>query len=1074
MGTNQETLIYIEDKDRLDASVAANTFAHSDVKNRVYINALGAKLGMKYLASEDIDVSNVYNLHSIKKILEETDIADIMLSNIHIDVRVVYDENAIFIPKSHFELGLTPDIYLVFQLAKDFSCVTFLGFFEPSLINKNNANADYYFIEKEKLSPVASLKNFVTNFNGNTNTAISDSEIENSERIIMAMADNDVSEEDKKYLIKQLVKSAELRDKFIEYENFETLSYKAMTDSMITKKEVQEDNITNFSALENIEGLEDIQSVEESNTEQELNQVEKFEDISLDDIFKDDIESLTNIENVENIGTEVKDIANDSLSTTSENNAGGGLSDIAGTVAGVAAGAIAGATVGGAISATAGEILSSINTAETAIDTVGEVAKAVSGVADVVSEGIDVAKSGLDGIMNNENINIEEPKQEFKEVHEENLQNVPQEEIQEEPISLEDIDISNIEEAELPQENIENETISLNDVEISDEVNTDFIDSIDNKISFDDIDLPSENLDVTDENVQPLNIEEDSISLDDIDISDLDKNLPQENEEPLISLDNTEEENLENTEVADNIEEPLEKIDELEEIDDISLDDTKDLSLGNEENVDNPENMENVEDIEDIKGIENEVEPLEDETTQEETSSGFGDALMNDLTNEELENITIDDLGVVSDENSENFEDLDEISSNDLLSQIDDVLNASATQEEPIEELPTENSQANTEVLTDETTEKSENIGTDSEEYSINDLLNELDSPEEVSDNAQVQQNEAEESIDKLLDNVEALSETIEDSSEASVEESENLEDESIVEANNDNENIVDDASDENSESGEANESGDVNEIDETAENGNLEMLFSDTDTESDMDIDEIADTDEQTVPGQSLFPQPKKSDNKKTLIVAAALVTVVAATSVTMFLKSKNNSANDIDQINSKQNEIVDNQVSATSQSTSSEDMLSTNTPNINQGTAQVAQTKQQVKELKNTAMNKKPASSGSYLQVNKLVWNVPDNLAYSPKMQNYLRATGKSMKLALSTDLLSASEYAYTNQMKVNLKIGSNGDIQQATVGSSSGSTQIDNIVLQSVKDTLSAVKPPSDEIKGQSFNLTLIIYF
>ena len=71
MGTEQETLIYIEDQDKLDASVAANAFAHKDVKNRAYINTLGAELALKYLASEDIDVSNIYNIHSIKKILEE-------------------------------------------------------------------------------------------------------------------------------------------------------------------------------------------------------------------------------------------------------------------------------------------------------------------------------------------------------------------------------------------------------------------------------------------------------------------------------------------------------------------------------------------------------------------------------------------------------------------------------------------------------------------------------------------------------------------------------------------------------------------------------------------------------------------------------------------------------------------------------------------------------------------------------------------------------------------------------------------------------------------------------------------
>ena len=62
----------------------------------------------------------------------------------------------------------------------------------------------------------------------------------------------------------------------------------------------------------------------------------------------------------------------------------------------------------------------------------------------------------------------------------------------------------------------------------------------------------------------------------------------------------------------------------------------------------------------------------------------------------------------------------------------------------------------------------------------------------------------------------------------------------------------------------------------------------------------------------------------------------------------------------------------------------------------------------------------------------------------------------------------------LSINLKVNTNGEIQQATIASSSGSTQIDNIVLQSVKDTLNAVKPPVDEVKGQNFNLALIIYF
>ena len=93
---------------------------------------------------------------------------------------------------------------------------------------------------------------------------------------------------------------------------------------------------------------------------------------------------------------------------------------------------------------------------------------------------------------------------------------------------------------------------------------------------------------------------------------------------------------------------------------------------------------------------------------------------------------------------------------------------------------------------------------------------------------------------------------------------------------------------------------------------------------------------------------------------------------------------------------------------------------------------------------------------------------------MQNYLRTAGKSIKLSLSADLLLTDEYAYTNQVKVSLKLSKDGGIQNSRIVSSSGSTQIDNIVLQSVKETLNVVKPPSDEIKTPDFNLALIIYF
>ena len=162
-------IITIEEQEKEDARALTQSFARGDVKSRAYINALGAEVFLKYFEEQNISKERTYNLHNIRKILEEFDISDIKLSNIHIDVRVVFNENQIFIPKTHFEYNLLPDIYVVLKLAKDHSKTEFLGFFEPKLINKNNANDKYYFMEKEKLSSPVDLRNFIENFNRGRN-----------------------------------------------------------------------------------------------------------------------------------------------------------------------------------------------------------------------------------------------------------------------------------------------------------------------------------------------------------------------------------------------------------------------------------------------------------------------------------------------------------------------------------------------------------------------------------------------------------------------------------------------------------------------------------------------------------------------------------------------------------------------------------------------------------------------------------------------------------------------------------------------------------------------------------------
>ena len=268
-----------------------------------------------------------------------------------------------------------------------------------------------------------------------------------------------------------------------------------------------------------------------------------------------------------------------------------------------------------------------------------------------------------------------------------------------------------------------------------------------------------------------------------------------------------------------------------------------------------------------------------------------------------------------------------------------------------------------------------------------------------------------------------------------------------------------------------------------------LGVLFNDTDPVTDAELDNMEefnpvnnqydDIEEPQIPGAAVFNKKAggEKNNKKIVLIAAAVVTVIAAASAFVFLKPKNEGNENIAATESTPPaEILNTPQQPVPSDKPAEDVLANNVPDItqNKNTDAQAQKNKTAKELKNNVVNKKQPASESYLTVNRLVWDIPNSLAGSRKMQDYLRAAGKSIKLTLSADLLLASEYAYTNQVKVSLKLSKDGNVQEANIIGSSGSDEIDKIVLQSVKDTLNVVKPPSEDITTPDFNLNLIIYF
>ena len=961
----QETLIFVEDQDKINAGIMAKGFANKDVLNRAYFNTIGVSIVSRYLASENINVENLTGLHSIKKVLEEVDVSDIILPNIRIDVRVVFDKNIIFVPKSHFEYNIVPDIYVVIKPDEDFSNAELLGFFEPSLINKNNANNKYYFIEKEKLTPCTELINYIKSCNHSTTTELSEDELELSEQVIMAFSDNDISEDTKKYLISQLIKSPKLRDKYIEYENFETLSYKAMTDPMIDVPNLPQDT----TALDEFEIFDSpVENITESDFElTSLNESDETQE-NLQETIPDEITEETSEEKTdEKISGTLENI--DVIDGNVLGNIGE-ITDLAGAAAGF-------------------EAISEVQDTMKDILFDDETVEAIDSIDKLNSDNQE--NPNVNDI--DEEVNIETIDTNSAELDADN--NAP---------LFEPLDTAEIESITESSEN----ALSFDDIIVPD--NVEGLDTnnaepeINNSLSFDDIIVPEnvEELDTSNEEPEINN----SLSFDDIIVPENIEGLDTNNEEPeinnslsfddIIVPENIDEPDTNNAEpeinnslsfddiiVPENIEELDTSKAEPEINNSMSFDDViipDDVAGG--ENVENVSNELPIDDViipDDVIGDENTEDvvnklPFDDVITPEDIeannlNNAFGKNLLENLNEENLDNIVIENSDAETGENED---------SDELLAQIDDVLSLSAQ-------------------------------------------LNSAETPknEEYDDN----QN------DEITDQNEFLITGNQDSSQT--------------------------------------------------EEDKLDVLYNEqAKTNSENELEEISDFEEENYPAPSETEEkPQKTVNKKTKIAAAVLIAVFVGITAITFLKPKNNASNMDDTI---ANNTMNQETNVTNNNNIDTDNINQNNNILESNVPQEVKTEQtqqvdksKIQEMKNDQINK-PSNISANMNITKLVWDVPAALSSDKNMETYLKSTGKSIKLSLSTDLLLASEYAYTNLVKVNMTLNANGSIGGVKIASSSGSQEIDNIVLQSVNNTLKAMKPPRTALNGQAQQLTLIIYF
>lgn len=1126
----QGTLIYVEENDKSEARVLAQNFAKNDVKSRAYVNALGAELGMKYLSLENINNQRLYNMHSVRKVLEEFDISDIMLANIHIDVRVVFDENYIFVPKSHFEYDILPDIYFVMQLAEDHSHATFLGFFEPKLINKNNQNDKYYFIEKEKLTAPSNLKAYIENFKGNTTQSLSDTENEKAEMLMVAMADQNISREETKELLKMLQRSADLRDEFIEFENFELLSYKAEhCPDVVVPVQNPTDEVLD-TTLEDLTGGDELTK--------DLLMGENSSDISLDeDNFEDllggfEDENSDQNATVDEVSADTTKNSGDGLSVLSDvADMAAGAATIAGAgAAAAAAGSMAMGAVEGAAASVAGDVISSAATG--AVDVLAEAAK------NVANNLVENSESKVQGF---ENLEISEP-----EISEQNLS-------ADDLMISEDNGVSDVAETHSEMANMEDLTaqasvgnfdeVSLDDLMITeDEDHSSELSSIETlqeenarqKGLISDEALLENSLDFS--NVTPVPQVEDETKLHEgletVDLEGFDAIAPEVKLEEAPSADESNvldisEVNAEPNNLGDNISETVE----------FGTIDTVDNTCENAVNKQKSEPTANFDEFGTLEPLSDDnlflEEPSQPETAKKVAPASPDEVDLSDfqsLDMESFDHISLDSVKDTSIPDAPQETDLakDLLGGLDLgLDSIPDLDTSNLGLDENLTETNAETEKTETnnenseaeapagepemldisELDTVETTPSEEANQTQPTEENTVEELSEadiVDSPEnsstdldlvsqavdmDVAKDTLLEESGLEnlEDMTNIENTVEIPKVTVGTQNEEPVQDMENLSETSDevpteptvateipTEMTEISETTPQAAVEEEPTESTSPLEGSLDELESLdADNPDLSMLFNEADENA--VANEVAENQEESfVPTLPHLPE-RSSANKGKIIGAAVLVALlVSGTFFGLSMKNKNDAT---------QNEIAqplpeNNETSQTPETAGQVDNtnIMANAPDIvdmPKNQAEPANVKkEQPKSVKPATKPVNP--DGSIMSVKKLAWELPDYLSYSNEMKKYLQTAGKSIKLSLTSDLLLAKEYAYSNQVKVMLKLANDGTIKESKIAKSSGSKEIDDIVLRTVKETLNVVKPPQGEVPTPTFNLGLIITF
>ena len=158
---------------------------------------------------------------------------------------------------------------------------------------------------------------------------------------------------------------------------------------------------------------------------------------------------------------------------------------------------------------------------------------------------------------------------------------------------------------------------------------------------------------------------------------------------------------------------------------------------------------------------------------------------------------------------------------------------------------------------------------------------------------------------------------------------------------------------------------------------------------------------------------------------------------------------------------------------------LIAGKTPNL--GTNKAVNTpNQNVEADANTNMDMDKSMAEAFsdgqnsLHVTKMSWLKSDKLIITPEIRDYMSDTANSVWDDIELNSGSVNGSAVLNSCKIVILINNEGRIKNVRIGESSGSQEVDNIVLNSVKTVVENNPPVNYSISGEDIGLVLVVNF